>query len=138
MALRSSKTSDNGQLDLFSYIGADNDRSNSIRSDGRKTLARVLPESGEGSRSQGDPPPDASGGGGENKGRDGLIDRVASQTWDDTSTSARSSLGNDSAKVYLSSPRTIVEIHTHGSRQNKNSNNYRITEADRLGEGGSK
>src|SRR5438034_10716611 len=81
MALKRSKPRANdAQLDLFSYTGGNNDHPDSIRNDGRRTLAEVLPENGEGIGNERQASGDLAGGGGEDGGR--TVNTTRSPTMD--------------------------------------------------------
>src|SRR5881394_3929178 len=55
MALRRAKPETENQLELFAPTGKTHERTHTVRTDGRETLAPVLPQDGEGTRSQGTP-----------------------------------------------------------------------------------
>src|SRR6266511_5290096 len=59
------------QLELFAPNGAAHERTDSIRNDGRETLARTLPEDGARIGGEGAAASDAARSRGEDKGRDG-------------------------------------------------------------------
>src|SRR6266508_2235952 len=72
MALRRAKPETENQLELFAPTGKTHERTHTVRTDGRETLAPVLPQDGEGTRSQGTPGTDAPRSGGEDGRGPGL------------------------------------------------------------------
>src|SRR6266511_3592126 len=59
------------QLELFAPNGTAHERTDSIRKDGRETLAGALPEDGARTGSEGTASPDAARSRGKDEGRDG-------------------------------------------------------------------
>src|SRR5208282_5597376 len=84
---------------------------------------------------QGPPPPDAAGGRGQDEGGDGDAPGPADEAGSDTTASPRSGLGNGAGEVHPAAARRVTPIRPDPP---KNLNSYRISEADRLGEGGPK
>ena len=71
MAARRNIPSSDAQLDLFSTQRPTHDTVDTIRPDGRETLARTPSEDGARTGTNGTLAPDASGGGGKDEGRNG-------------------------------------------------------------------
>src|SRR5437870_10512129 len=131
MAFKRTNSEAPGQLDPFDAKGNAHDHTDAIRPDGREALARVPAENGEGTRSEGDSPGDVVRGPGQNGGRDGRDSPKADSAGADSTTGPRPSVGNGAREVHPAPAR--------GRRDRveppRNVNNYRITEADRLGDG---
>src|SRR6266498_2077532 len=121
---------DDSQLDLFSFSRGNYDNPDSIWDDGRKTLARTLPEPREGTGSQGNSAADAPGSRGEDQGRDVRPDDAVDETGIDPATGPRPGLG-DGARALHPPP---TGIGGNGELE-RNRANYRIMPADRIGEG---
>jgi N12 class adenine-specific DNA methylase/SAM-dependent methyltransferase len=120
------------QLDLFSSHIA-YEHTDTIRNDGRKALARTLPEPGARIGTEGIVATDVGGGRGENEGRNGHATARPDETGQDRRSSPSAGVGNGAGKIH--SPASGSGL-THDSP--RNSNNYRITNDDRLGAGGPK
>src|SRR5439155_17723962 len=112
------------------------ERTDSIRIDGRKTLAGTLPETGAGAGDPGPAPPDASRSGGEDQGRDVGAAASTDAPRADRAASPRPGVGDGAGEVHSPATRRIAARHQE--EPPRNPNNYRITDADRLGEGGPK
>src|SRR5580704_7282241 len=136
MAARRSNLNSDAQLDLFSTQRPTHDTIDPIRPDGRETLARTSSEDGARTRTNGTPAPDASGGGGEDEGRNGHPADGVDEAGKNGATSPDASVGNGEGKIHPATARRIAKRHQEEPPRNLNS--YRITEADRLGDGGPK
>ncbi len=86
--------------------------------------------------SEGASAPDASGGGGKDEGRNGHAANGIDEAGKNGAASADAGVGNGAGEIHPPAARRI--IHRHHEEPPKNLNAYRITEADRLGEGGPK
>ena len=71
MAVRRNNLNSDAQLDLFSTQRPKYDNVDTIRPDGRETLARTSSEDGARLGTERTPAPNASGGGGKDEGRNG-------------------------------------------------------------------
>src|SRR5437870_10443174 len=102
---RSNETTD-AQLELFAPRGTayEND-TDSIRPDGRKTLAPVPPEDGPGTRSARETPGNAPRSGGEDGPGTGRHPPHADPAGIDTSTGPRPGLGNGEGTLHPSPAR---------------------------------
>ena len=80
MALKRSKRQPNDQLDLFGRDGKKHDHVDSIRIDGRGTLAGAPATDGGGNGADGHAPANVAGGRGEDQGRDDRTDAAVHQT----------------------------------------------------------
>src|SRR5919201_3813801 len=98
---RSSETTD-AQLELFANNTPSYAHPDSIRSDGRKTLAPVPAEDGSGTGSEGAPPGNAVRRPGEDQRRDARIADATDETRADTTTSARPGLGDSEGALHPS------------------------------------
>ena len=136
MAARRSNLDSDEQLDLFAPRKLTHDTVDSIRPDGRETLARTLPQDGPRTGTEGTPSSDASGGGGKDEGRNGDAANGIDEAGINGATSARPGLGDDAGKIHPPAARRIAKRRQE--EPPKNLSNYRITEADRLGDGGPK
>src|SRR6266540_904897 len=133
MAARQKHPTNDTQLDLFSSNGVSYERANPVRTDGRETLARVPPEDGGGTRSEGNASPDALRGPGEDQGRDVRSAHSTDETGPDTPASPGPSLGDDQGTLHPSSIRR--RIVTGPDEPVRNQANYRITDSDQIGGG---
>src|SRR5580704_6793215 len=126
MAVKRNKSDEKDQLDLFSYARS-TDHLDTVRLDGREALAGIPASNGEGTGG----PRQASGGvagsGGEDEGRDVRPDHAVDGAGLDGPASPRSSLGNGEAGIHL--------VDAGSNDVARNQNNYRIAEADGVGEG---
>jgi hypothetical protein len=130
MALKRSKPKvDDTQLDLFSYAGNHPNHTDAVRNNGRETLAGVPFEHGAGTGTEGDPSEDAPGGGGKDEGRDARIDDGPDPARINGAAGARPGLGDGEGTLYPPAARNGSAV---GYRPRVN---YRITPADRIGEG---
>src|SRR3984893_12424552 len=136
MAARRTSLDSDKQLDLFSSQRPTHDTVDTIRPDGRETLARTSPEDGARTGTNGTPAPDASGGGGKDEGRNGQVAIGVDGPGINGTTSPRPGVGNGEGELHHAAARRIAKRHQE--EPPRNLNNYRITEADRLGEGGPK
>ncbi|ODU23792.1 MAG: hypothetical protein ABS95_03155 [Verrucomicrobia bacterium SCN 57-15] len=130
MALKRSKPrAEDSQLDLFAYGTSNTNHTDPIRNDGREALAGVSSDPRARIGAEGETSGDAAGRGGEDEGRDVRNHHAIDEAGFDTTASARPGLGNGEGA--LSSPAA-----RNGSPVGHRSLvNYRITAADRLGEG---
>src|ERR1700676_1931346 len=136
MAARRNIPSSDAQLDLFSTQRPTHDTVDTIRPDGRETLARTPSEDGARTGTDGTPAPDAPGSGGKDEGRNGHAANGVDAAGINGAASPDAGLGNGEGKIRPAPARRIAKRHQEESP--KNLNNYRLTEADRLGEGGPK
>jgi len=115
MALKRSKPRANdAQLDLFSYTGGNNDHPDSIRNDGRRTLAEVLPENGEGIGNERQASGDVAGGGGEDGGRTvNTTEAVDEARINGVTTGARPSVGNGEGAIHPPAARIRANGQPH-------------------------
>jgi N12 class adenine-specific DNA methylase len=133
MAPRRQIVDDPSQLDLFAPTPKPYDNTDAIRTNGRKTLARVPPEDGSGTRSEGDAASDAAGSGGAN-GRGGGSDSAqADSAGADPAAGTRHGLGNGAGAIPLPAARILTPVRDPDPVRNQN--NYRITDADKIGTG---
>src|SRR4051794_3423766 len=137
MALkRSNPKTDDTQLDLFSYARNDTNHADSVRNDGRETLAGVSSENGERVGTERPAPGDVVGGGGENRERDVRPDAERNEGRINGTASTRSVVGNGEGEIHPPAYRVAVNGH-HQERVEplRNQANHRITEADAIGKG---
>src|SRR5438128_12170544 len=99
MAARRPTANSEDQLELFAPNPAAYEHSDSIRVDGRKTLARTLPEPGTGAGDTGPAPADASGSGGENRGRNVGVAPTTDETGTDRAAGPRPGLGDGAGEI---------------------------------------
>src|SRR6266571_3135818 len=140
MAARRSNLDSDEQLDLFASRRLTHDTVDPIRPDGRETLARTPSEDGARTGTEGTPASDASGGGGKDEGRNGHAPNAVDETGINSATSPRRGLGDGEGEIHPAPARRVLadRHRRHQEEPPKNLSNYRITEADRLGEGGPK
>ena len=136
MASRRQVVNDQSQLDLFAptqkaYEHADT--TDAIRTDGRETLAGVPPANGRGTRSEGDAARDVAGGGGANGRGSGPDSAQADSAGADPAAGARRSLGNGAGEIPVPAARILTPVRDPDPVRNQN--NYRITDADKIGVG---
>jgi N12 class adenine-specific DNA methylase/predicted O-methyltransferase YrrM len=137
MALKRSKPRANdAQLDLFSYTGGNNEHPDSIRNDGRGTLAEVLPENGERSGDERQASGNVVGGGREDGGRTRHVEETVDEGGTNGATSARPSVGNGEGTIHP----PVARIGANGPARERvepprNQANYRITDSDEVGKG---
>ena len=125
------------QLDLFGSNRIRYEQVDSIRTNGRETLAGKLPEARVRFGGEGAVAPDVARSRGEDQGRDARIDATVQEAGIDAATGARPSLGNGAGGIHLDSAGDIAAGH-EAEIEPKNLNCYRISDEDRLGEGGPK
>ena len=116
------------QLSLFDFARSREQRnlSDAIRTAGRTPLAGVPAEHGSRNGGEGDVNGSALRGTGKNDRRNGSYDETIRNGAEvDSTTGARSRLGNDPGEIHLASAR----------RESLNARNYRIYAEDRLGQG---
>src|SRR6266511_1918859 len=128
---RSSETTD-AQLELFAQNAPAYANPDSIRPDGRKTLAPVPAEDGSGTGSKRDPSGNAVRRPGENQGRDAGIADATDEARVDAAAGARPSLGDGEGALHPPAAGIERRIRVEPPR---NQANYRITDANRIGEG---
>lgn len=126
MPIKTKKSNQADQLDLFSYAPRHANLSDSIRNDGREALARAPSEAGSGVGGEGATSGSALGGGREDEGRPLRRDVRAAEAGLQSSASPRHGLGDRAGKVYPTSPGRAVD---------QNVRNYRITPSDKIGNG---
>src|SRR6185437_2560427 len=136
MAVRRNNQDLDQQLDLFTARRPTHDTTDPVRTDGRETLAGTLPEDGSRTGAGGPASADASGSGGKDEGRNGHASHAIGDTGINGATSPRTGLGDGEGEIHPAPTRRIAKRHQE--EPPKNLNSYRITEADRLGEGGPK
>src|SRR5437588_1104442 len=135
MAARRRNLDSDEQLDLFTSPKATYDTIDTIRPDGRETLARTPSEDGARTGTEGSPSSNAAGRRGKDQGGAGDTQNAVDETGINGATSSRPGLGDGTSKVHPASTRRIKRQRDELPR---NLNNYRIAEAERLGEGGPK
>src|ERR1043166_4157170 len=137
------------QLDLFTAPRPKHDTVDSVRPDGRTTLAGAPSEDGPRIGTEGTSASDAPGGGGKDEGRNGNVANTVDEAGSDGPTSSRPGLGNGEGEIHSAPARVLADGHhaesKHANRRRRhqeepprNLNSYRIAEADHLGEGGPK
>src|SRR6185295_7231014 len=136
MAARRNNQDLDRQLDLFAARTPTHETADPIRTDGRETLARTLPEDGARTGAERPASSDASGRGGKNEGRNGHAPDSIDPAGINGTTSSRPSLGDSAGEIHPPASRRIARRHQDEPPRNLKS--YRITEADRLGDGGPK
>src|SRR5580658_1658979 len=140
MAARRNNLNSDAQLDLFSTRRPTYDNADPIRPDGRETLARTPPADGARLGTESAPAPDAAGGGGKDEGRNGRAADGFDAAGINGAAGADPGLGNGAGEIHPAPARRVLADghHRHQEEPPKNLNAYRITESDRLGEGGPK
>src|SRR5882724_10786789 len=108
MAARRSKSSSDGQLDLFSTQRQIYDTVDTIRPDGRETLARTPSEHGSRTGEKGTTAPDASGGGGKDEGRNGHAANGIDAGGSNGTAGPRSGVGNGAGEIHSAPARRIA------------------------------
>ena len=126
MPIKTKKPNQADQLDLFSYASPHANLSDSIRNDGRETLAGAPAPAGSGTRSEGSASGSSVSGGREDERRPLRYDVRPAKAGLQSPAGPRHGLGDRAGKVYPASPGTVVE---------QNLRNYRITDADKIGSG---
>src|SRR5580658_4082029 len=140
MAARRNNLNADAQLDLFSTQRPKYDNADPIRPDGRETLARTPSEDGARLGTERTPAPDAVGGGGKDEGRNDLAADGFDAAGINGAAGADAGVGNGAGEIHPPATRRVL-ADGHRRRHEeppKNLNAYRITEADRLGDGGPK
>src|SRR5580700_6872553 len=140
MAVRRNNLNSDAQLDLFSTQRPKYDNADTIRPDGRETLARTPSEDGARLGTERTPAPDAAGRGGKDEGRNGHATDGFDAAGINGAAGADTGLGNGAGEIHPAPAGRVLADghHRHQEEPPKNLNAYRITEADRLGEGGPK
>ncbi|HRY50003.1 MAG TPA: DEAD/DEAH box helicase family protein [Candidatus Paceibacterota bacterium] len=124
-----------GQLDLFKWEAPNHETFDAIRPPGREALAAILPEIGEGTGGGGPTAGDALAGRSENGRGIGLVVSAFHTERIDAAASARPGLGDGARALYLSAAGELAAADLAEPQPVLNQSNYRITQADRLGEG---
>src|ERR1700733_14467113 len=137
MAVRRRDFNLDDQLDLFSNQRPTYESVDTIRPPGRETLARTLPKNGERTGGEGTVARDVAGGRGEDEGRNDRPDATVQKTGVDRAAGTRPGVGNGAVKLHPAARRDLADGH-QADDSPKNLNSYRITDDDRLGEGGPK
>src|SRR5947209_3791585 len=145
MASRQSNLDSDEQLDLFTSQRPTHDTVDAIRPNGRETLARTLPRDGARTGAERVVAPDAPGSRGADQGRDGQLANRTDEAGQDSPTGTRPGLGDGSREIHPAPARVLADGHHAVGHKRpprdeppRNLNSYRITDADRLGEGGPK
>src|SRR6266536_3172794 len=145
MASRRSNLDSDEQLDLFTSQRPTHDTVDAIRPNGRETLARALPRDGTRTGAERIVAPDGPGSRGADQGRDGELANRTDEAGQDGPTGARPGLGDGAREIHPAPARVLADgNHAVGHERPprdeppRNLNSYRITDADRLGEGGPK
>ena len=140
MASRRNNLDSDEQLDLFTTQRPTHDTVDTIRPNGRETLARALPRDGARTGAERIIAPDAPGSGGADQGRDGELANRTDEAGQDSPTGTRPGLGDGSGAIHPPATRVLAQRHQFPRQEEppKNLNNYRITDADRIGDGGPK
>src|SRR5688572_3203444 len=133
MAIRRKTSDSDQQLDLFSISRSTYDTADSVRPNGRETLARISSEHGSRAGKEGIASPNALGSGREDEGRNGEPAHRVDEARPDRGPGVPAGVGDRPGEIHPAPARRIVR-----EEPPKNLNSYRITEADRLGEGGPK
>src|SRR5438034_8437715 len=100
MAVRRNHQDLDQQLDLFTARKPTHDTTDPVRTDGRETLARTLPENDARTGADGTPTPNALGSGGEDEGRNGNASSAVDETGINGATSSRPGLGNGEGEIH--------------------------------------
>lgn len=166
MAIRRRQSDIDNQLDLFTFQPRPtNGNADTIRSDGRETLARTLPEDGSRVGSEGTAATDVAGSRGEDEGRNGHAPNSTDAAGIDGGSGQPPGVGNGSREIHFPPSRDVLadshqtvpdltvyqptkasnEIQPRPKklRQSEpatlqNLNSYRIPDNAKLGEGGLK
>src|SRR6266481_9078906 len=100
MAVRRNNQDSDQQLDLFTARRPTHDTTDPVRTDGRESLARTLPDDGPRTGADGTASSDASGSGGKDEGRNGNASHPIDETGINRATSARPGLGNGEGEIH--------------------------------------
>src|ERR1700761_5714070 len=100
MAARRNISTSDEQLDFFLTHRLTNDSADTIRTNGRESLARTLPKDGAGTGGEGTPSQDAAGSGGENEGRNGHAARGIDEAGKNGATSTNPGVGNGAGEIH--------------------------------------
>src|ERR1035438_70922 len=141
MAARRNHSNLDDQLDLFSNQRQTHEIPDPIWSNGRETLAGTLPENGARTGGAGTVARDVAGGRGRDEERDDRTDAAVQNPGADRAAGPRPGLGNGAGASHPAPARNLANGQSANGHQKKlsgNPNGYRITDADRLGEGGPK
>src|ERR1017187_4690347 len=146
------RTTPEPQLELFAFGGLKiphYEDTHTIRPDGREALAGIPPPNGRGTRSDEPAPRDAADGGGTDRNGTGPASPAVDPAGSDAASGARPGLGNGAGEIHL--PPARVHVHHEDAEADagvdvppaepeplRNQNNYRVTDADKLGTGGLK
>ena len=145
------KTTNEPQLGLFTVNALKfpiYETTHSIRPDGGEALAGVPPKNGNGVREQRTAARNVDHGGGADRNGNGRDSPEADSAGSNAATGARSSLGIGMPEIPLPAARVLADGHQEDTQETRdldapiaepepprNQNNYRITEADKLGTG---
>src|SRR5438445_6676209 len=132
MAFRRASSENEDQLELFAPTGRTHEHTHPIRPDGPETLAGVPPEDGAAARSAGEIAGDALRGPGKDQRRDDGTADAIDKAGPDAATGPRPGLGDGEGTLHPAATRRQRSARVEPLR---NQANYRITDADRLGEG---
>src|SRR5436309_3254996 len=133
MPIRQKGQSGDIQQELFARKGTDYEYTDSIRPDGRETLAGVPAQDGRGTGSARQVAGDAVRGPGKDQRRDDGSPTAIDEAGIDAATGPRPGLGDGQGTLHSSPgriPRTDGVVEPP-----RNQANYQITDADHLGEG---
>src|SRR5271169_4151320 len=109
MAVRPNQQDFDQQLDLFSTRRPTHDTTDTIRPDGRETLARTPSENGARTGAEGASAPDAPRSGGKDEGRNGhAANGVDAETKINGSTGADAGVGNGAGEIHPPAPRRVL------------------------------
>src|ERR1700685_1761588 len=107
MAARRNNLNSDAQLDLFSTQRPKNDNADTIRPEGRETLARTPSADGARLGTERTPAPDAAGGGGKDEGRNGHATHGIDEAGKNGSTSADAGVGNGAGEIHPAPARVL-------------------------------
>src|SRR5580658_5151870 len=127
---------DDNQLDLFGYATNRTNHIDTIRTDGEEALARVSPEHGEANGSNGRTSGDAVRSPGKDEGRNGRPHAEAHPAELHPGPSSSDGMGNGEGEIHSADagkPSSLTPFRD--AEPVRNQNNYRITDADRVGVG---
>src|ERR1700690_4447665 len=108
MAVRRNNQDLDQQLDLFTARKPTHDTIDSIRPDGRETLARALPENGARPERKGAPAPDAARSGGEDEGRNGHPANRADEAGKNGATGTDTGVGKGAGEIHPPAARELA------------------------------
>ena len=150
MAVRRRDFKVDDQLDLFSNPRPTYESIDPIRPAGGETLARTPSENGARVGGEGAVESDAARSGGRDEGRNGHAANGVDAAGINGAAGAHAGVGNGAGEIHLPASRVVADSdqadrqkpkrrhRQHQEEPPKNLNAYRITEADRLSDGGAK